>query len=160
MADDDGNQHKSPEHPQNISGMESTAANILLQAINFDKDRRYLEALACYREGIQILMGVMKSIQEDSKRLKIRTRVTEYIERAERLKILIEKEKTAGQFREQYQIKSDATGYNYEKIFGELIDDELSAVEVEDPYIRATHQVNLKKIKLFNQFNFLIIQFF
>lgn len=141
MADDDGKPRKSPEHPQLTSGMESTAANILLQAINLDKERRYLEALACYREGIQILMEIMKSTQEDSKRLKFRARATEYIERAERLKMLIEKEKSAGQYREQFQIKADATGYSYEKIFSELIDEELSAVEVDDPYIRATHQV-------------------
>ena len=47
----------------------------------------------------------------------------------------------AGKYHEQIQIANNSTGFSYEKIFGRFLDEQLSNVEVEDPYIRNVHQV-------------------
>ena len=47
----------------------------------------------------------------------------------------------AGKYNEQIKIENNATGYSYERVFGRLIDESLTEVEVQDPYIRSIHQV-------------------
>ena len=42
----------------------------------------------------------------------------------------------------QLQIENNSRGHSYEKVFGHLLDvPRLSSIEVQDPYIRSTHQV-------------------
>ena len=47
----------------------------------------------------------------------------------------------AGKQHEQIQIESNATGYSYEKLFSRFLNQFLTEVEVEDPYVRSHHQV-------------------
>ena len=47
----------------------------------------------------------------------------------------------AGKYHEHIQIEDNSTGYSYDKLFSRFLDDELSEIEIEDPYIRVTHQV-------------------
>ena len=47
-----------------------------------------------------------------------------------------------GKYHEQMQIANGATGFSYEKIFGRLLEEPLTEVVVEDPYIRSHHQVS------------------
>ena len=51
---------------------------------------------------------------------------------------------SAGKYNEQIQIDDNATGYSYEKVFGRFIDESLTEVEVQDPYIRSVHQVGAR----------------
>ena len=44
-----------------IAGVEASAISLLKEAIALDTARRFNEAVVCYREGIQLLMDVMKS---------------------------------------------------------------------------------------------------
>ncbi len=48
----------------------------------------------------------------------------------------------AGAYHEQLHIESNSTGHSYEKVFGPFLDETLTVVEVEDPYIRNGHQVS------------------
>lgn len=41
-------------------GLETAAAQILKRAVEMDNAKRKLEALSCYREGIDLLMSVLK----------------------------------------------------------------------------------------------------
>ena len=52
---------------------------------------------------------------------------------------------SAGKYNEQIQIDDNATGYSYEKVFGRFIDESLTEVEVQDPYIRSVHQVGVRE---------------
>lgn len=107
--------------PKNIliSGIETSAASVLCRAVEYDKNKRYQSALVCYQEGIQLLLDVCKSwcqtvtyvcvksftnfefnyllfnpdINDDHKKREMRLRVTQYIERAEKVKVLLQKEK-------------------------------------------------------------------
>lgn len=42
------------------AGIEASAISLLKEAVALDSSRRFNDALVCYREGIQLLMGVMK----------------------------------------------------------------------------------------------------
>ena len=48
---------------------------------------------------------------------------------------------SGGKYHEQIQIEENSTGHSYEAIMGRFIEPHLTAVEVDDPYIRSNHQV-------------------
>ena len=48
---------------------------------------------------------------------------------------------SANTYHEQIQIQDGSTGNSYEKIFARFIDTTLTQITVQDPYIRAHHQV-------------------
>ena len=50
---------------------------------------------------------------------------------------------SAGNYHEQLHIESDSTGHSYEKVFGRFVTEDLTYVEIEDPYVRNVHQVNI-----------------
>ena len=48
----------------------------------------------------------------------------------------IRKEKEAGKYHEHIRIQSNSTGHSYESLFGRFLDETVTAVDLEDPYIR------------------------
>jgi hypothetical protein len=61
--------------------------------------------------------------------------------RAEKVKELIEEQKAMGKYHEQILIENDSTGHSYKNLFGRFLDEEVTYIEVEDPYVRSFHQV-------------------
>jgi len=122
-------------------GLEAAASQVLMAAVKLDEDKRYVESLACYREGIDLLLNILKLGCTDDKRQKLRTRIEEYMGRAEKLKKAVETAKQSGQFHEQIHIKANTSGYSYRSVFGPFIDEQLTEVEIDDPYIRLNHQL-------------------
>ena len=47
---------------------------------------------------------------------------------------------------EQIHIEHNSTGHGYEKLFGRCLDERLTEIQVEDPYVRSTHQVTSSKL--------------
>lgn len=43
-----------------VAGVESSAISVLKRAVELDVGRRYDEAMVCYREGLELLMEVLK----------------------------------------------------------------------------------------------------
>ena len=98
---------------------------------------------------------------EERKRTAYQTKISEYIDRAEAIRNLIEQEKgkilrgqnlwfhspsctlpfSVKDHHEQIQIKDGSIGNSYEKLFGRFFDANVTKVTVQDPYIRAFHQV-------------------
>ncbi|XP_017793718.1 PREDICTED: MIT domain-containing protein 1-like [Habropoda laboriosa] len=68
------------------------------------------------------------------------TRASEYLDRAEKIKILIEKQKATGTYRELIKVQSGSIGYGYTSVFGRFLDTRVTYIHIEDPYIRAFHQ--------------------
>nr|CAD7202758.1 unnamed protein product [Timema douglasi] len=122
------------------SGVESAAALILQRGVDLDNKRRYTEALVCYQEGLQLLVNILKNATDSGKKTYLRSKVEGYMSRAERLKKVVEEEKDAGKYHEQIHIESDSTGHSYRAVFGRFLDEEVTRVDVEDPYIRTFHQ--------------------
>ncbi|XP_017783624.1 PREDICTED: MIT domain-containing protein 1-like isoform X1 [Nicrophorus vespilloides] len=138
------------------------ASNILSRGVKLDMEKRYTEALVCYQEGIELLFEMAKH-ESGEKGSYLKEKVREYMTRAEKLKVIVANLKKSGKYHEQIRIKNDDTGYSYESLFSEYLNSEVRKVQIEDPYIKAHHQVqnlvrfcellvskckNLKEIKL------------
>ncbi|XP_064637316.1 MIT domain-containing protein 1-like [Lineus longissimus] len=125
-----------------VSGVESSAIGLLLRAVEMDGAKRFTEALVCYQEGLNLLLEVVKGTTEERKKQHLRTRMVEYMDRAEKLKLFIEKEKESGNYHEQLRIENDSAGNSFEKVFGRFVNEDLTYVEIEDPYVRNVHQIH------------------
>ncbi|XP_017783626.1 PREDICTED: MIT domain-containing protein 1-like isoform X2 [Nicrophorus vespilloides] len=120
------------------------ASNILSRGVKLDMEKRYTEALVCYQEGIELLFEMAKH-ESGEKGSYLKEKVREYMTRAEKLKVIVANLKKSGKYHEQIRIKNDDTGYSYESLFSEYLNSEVRKVQIEDPYIKAHHQVqNLK----------------
>lgn len=123
-----------------LEGIEQSAISIIARAIQYDRDGKYPNALSCYQEGIQLFLDVIKKTLDKKKQEHLRTKATEYITRAEKIKDVVRKQQDSGVYHEQIQIPNDGIGFSYEKIFKSYLDSSITRVDVEDPYVRTTHQ--------------------
>ncbi|XP_077559303.1 MIT domain-containing protein 1-like isoform X2 [Haemaphysalis longicornis] len=124
-----------------LGGIEKAAVGVLTRAVEHDNASRYTSALVCYQEGIQLLMDAIKETSDTAKRGILRDRAKTYMDRAEKIKEQVRKEKAAGTYHEQIHIESGSVGHSYEQTFGHLLDDMVTSVEVDDAYVRSVHQV-------------------
>ena len=120
---------------------EGAAIALLKRAVQLDTTKRYTEALVCYKEGLQLLLEVIKTIGDKEKKNKYRQKAEEYLNRTEKVQQIIDKEKENGKYQEHIKIEVNSTGYSYESIFGRFLDNQVQRITVEDPYIRAHHQI-------------------
>lgn len=124
-----------------LSGMEAAAVSVLSRAVDLDRESRLPAALVCYQEGIQLLIDILKAIKDDAKKSHYRQKIEVYMERAEKIKQQVNIQKESGKYHEQLRIADNAVGFSYVKLFGPYLDETVSEVWVEDPYIRHIHQL-------------------
>ncbi|XP_016076789.1 PREDICTED: MIT domain-containing protein 1 isoform X1 [Miniopterus natalensis] len=121
---------------------ESVAATtVLKRAVELDSESRYHQALVCYQEGIDLLLQVLKGTKDDAKKCTLRKKISDYMDRAENIKKYLDQEKEDGKYHKQIKIEENATGFSYESLFQEYLNETVTEVWVEDPYIRQTHQL-------------------
>ncbi|CAF0851102.1 unnamed protein product [Rotaria sp. Silwood1] len=74
---------------------ETAAIELLKRAVQLDKEEKFPDALTCYSEGIRMLLNAVKEIpsSDERKRAAYRQKITECMDRAEKLKDLIQQEK-------------------------------------------------------------------
>lgn len=123
-----------------LDGVEQSAISIIGRAIQCDNEGKYPTALACYQEGIQLFLDVIKNTTDRKKQEHLRLKAAEYMTRAEKIKDVVQKQKDSGVYHEQIQIPNDGVGYSYEKIFSKYLEKSINRVDIEDPYIRTNHQ--------------------
>ncbi|XP_028583720.1 MIT domain-containing protein 1 isoform X3 [Podarcis muralis] len=121
--------------------MEDPAVLVLKRAVELDSASRFQESLVCYQEGIDLLMRVLKATKDQKKKAHYRDKITSYMDRAEEIKKYIEKEKEDGKYHKQIKIEENSKGFSYEKLFQEYLNETVTEVWVEDPYIRQVHQL-------------------
>ncbi|XP_023614742.1 MIT domain-containing protein 1 isoform X1 [Myotis lucifugus] len=63
------------------------------------------------------------------------------MDRAENIKKYLDQEKEDGKYHKQIKIEENATGFSYESLFQEYLNETVREVWIEDPYIRHTHQL-------------------
>lgn len=83
----------------------------------------------------------MVELKDPEKRKCFRDKAAQYMDRAERIKNLISERKSTGKYREHMKIESGSVGHGYDTLFGRFLDVTVTQIYVEDPYIRAAHQV-------------------
>ncbi|XP_006887914.1 PREDICTED: MIT domain-containing protein 1 [Elephantulus edwardii] len=118
-----------------------TAATVLKRAVELDSEYRYQQALVCYQEGIDLLLQVLKGTKDDTKKCHLRKKISDYMDRAENIKKYLDQEKEDGKYHKQIKIEENATGFSYESLFQEYLNEMVTEVWIEDPYIRQTHQL-------------------
>ncbi|XP_068780279.1 MIT domain-containing protein 1 isoform X3 [Struthio camelus] len=123
------------------AALERAGAEMVKRAVELDLASRFQESLVCYQDGIDLLLQVVKATKDEVKKQHYRQKITEYMTRAEDIKKCIEKEKQDGKYHKQIKIDENATGFSYEKLFQEYLNEIVTEVWVEDPYIRHTHQL-------------------
>nr|XP_033805592.1 MIT domain-containing protein 1 isoform X2 [Geotrypetes seraphini] len=123
------------------SGVENSAVIVLKRAVELDENSRFLEALVCYREGIDLLLQVLKGTKDEKKKSHYRQKISDYMDRAEQIKRHLEQEKEEGKYHNQIKIAENGTGFSYENLFKPYLNEMLTEVWVEDPYIRQVHQL-------------------
>jgi hypothetical protein len=57
------------------------------------------------------------------------------------VKTIIDTRKSAGIYRELTKIEDGSRGHSYASVFGRFLDGNVTYIDIEDPYIRAFHQV-------------------
>ncbi|XP_015909417.1 MIT domain-containing protein 1 [Parasteatoda tepidariorum] len=123
-----------------IEGIEQAAISVIRRAVQHDSEGRYPAALACYQEGIQLFLDVIKNTSDQKKLEHLRQKATEYMTRAEKIKQIVQQQKDAGSYHEQIQVPNNGVGFSYESIVSKHLDKYVTLVEIEDPYIRTAHQ--------------------
>ncbi|XP_014211190.2 probable protein phosphatase 2C T23F11.1 [Copidosoma floridanum] len=68
------------------------------------------------------------------------TRAAEYMDRAEKIKNMIDYKKSIGQYRELVKIEENSTGHGYSSVFGRFLDNRINEILIEESYIRTFHQ--------------------
>ncbi|XP_054557874.1 MIT domain-containing protein 1 isoform X3 [Talpa occidentalis] len=119
----------------------AAAIAVLKRAVELDSEFRYQQALVCYQEGIDMLLQVLKGTKDDKKKCNLRKKITDYMDRAENIKQYLDQEKEDGKYHKQIKIEENATGFSYESLFQEYLNETITEVWVEDPYIRNTQQL-------------------
>ena len=124
-----------------MSEAEGAAIALLKRAVELDMSKRYTEALVCYKEGLQLFLRVVQDVTDKDKKAKYRLKASEYLDRSEKVQEIVDKEKENGKYHEHIKIEANSCGNSYDSLFGRFLDDQVTMVMVEDPYIRAHHQV-------------------
>lgn len=117
------------------------AGKVLKRAVELDKEEKFSEALVCYQEGIDILFNSVKQSTDDRFKVNARQRLTEYMSRAEQLKAFVQNQREVGKYHEKIEIKAGQRGCSYSRLFSKYIDEKLTCVTINDPYIRSHHQI-------------------
>lgn len=124
-----------------MAEQEGAAVALLKRAVELDMAKRYTESLVCYKEGLKVFLDVVQAIVEKDKKAKYRAKAAEYLDRSEKVQEIVEKEKALGKYHEHYRIEANSYGHGLNELFGRFMDDRVTKVKVEDPYIRAHHQI-------------------
>ena len=112
---------------------DKAAIALLCRAVELDGKKRKTEAVACYEEGIQLLINHIKELRKvgggsgtqiSAKISKYDAKARDYMQRVELLKSEIEDEK----FHEQIKLDAGSTGHSYKSLFGRLLDDKVTQV--------------------------------
>ena len=103
---------------------------------------------------------MVQSITEKEKKAKYRAKASEYLDRSEKVQEIVTREKELGRYQEHYKIEANSEvhiildmidhtslksiptqGHGLQELFGRFLEPSVTMVRVEDPYIRAHHQV-------------------
>ena len=106
---------------------------------------------------------MVQSITEKEKKAKYRAKASEYLDRSEKVQEIVTREKELGRYQEHYKIEANSEvhiildmidhmslkpiptqGHGLQELFGRFLEPSVTMVRVEDPYIRAHHQVEPK----------------
>uniref|UniRef100_T1PJ68 Microtubule interacting and transport protein n=1 Tax=Musca domestica TaxID=7370 RepID=T1PJ68_MUSDO len=116
------------------------AKDILIKAVQCDKDGRILEAQDLYQDGIQILMEVVGDERDSNKKKVYLERIKEYIDRAEQIKLRVQRHMESGEIVANIPIDENSTGHSYKSLFGKYMNADVKEILIDEPYIAERYQ--------------------
>uniref|UniRef100_A0AC34F0T3 MIT domain-containing protein n=1 Tax=Panagrolaimus sp. ES5 TaxID=591445 RepID=A0AC34F0T3_9BILA len=117
------------------------ARKVLHIAAKYDTEKQYGQAVDNYIIGISLLMKYLDSMK--SKPLeasKLEKQIDSYMKRAEDLKKLIKKPIVV-ESAHQRIVEEDSVGHSYENIFKGLLNEKITFVRIEEPYLEHIFQM-------------------
>ncbi|XP_061393504.1 MIT domain-containing protein 1 [Musca vetustissima] len=116
------------------------AKDILMKAVQCDKDGRILEAQDLYQDGIQILMELVGDEKDTAKKKVYLERIKEYIDRAEQIKLRVQKHMESGEIVANIPIDDNSTGHSYKSLFGKYLNGAVKEILIDEPYFTERYQ--------------------
>ncbi|XP_013116647.1 MIT domain-containing protein 1 [Stomoxys calcitrans] len=116
------------------------AKDILIKAVQCDKEGRILEAQSLYQDGIQILMDVVADETDAAKKKVYYERIKEYIDRAEQIKIRVQKHAETGEIVANIPIDENSCGHSYRSLFGKYLNTDVKEILLDEPYLTERYQ--------------------
>ncbi|EDV24930.1 MIT domain-containing protein 1 [Trichoplax sp. H2] len=128
----------------------NTASRTCQLAEECERSEDYEASLQHYMNGIELMMKILEDTKDEHQKLFIRDKVKKCLNSAEKVKSIIAQKKAKNKHSSQVtqeKISDGSTGYDYDTIFDRCLDDSVTSVEIDDPYIRNSYQVrNLVRI--------------
>ncbi|XP_017098155.1 MIT domain-containing protein 1 isoform X2 [Drosophila bipectinata] len=116
------------------------AKELLIRAVECDQSGRILEAQTLYTDGIAELMSFVNGEPDEAKRKVFLTRIKEYMDRADAIKARVNGKLMLGEVVSHVSIEENDTGYDYEQVFGQYMDQHTIEILLEEPYITQNYQ--------------------
>lgn len=113
-----------------------TAVDLLQRGDNLLADKQYNESFDCLNKGLEILLNIIKATTDEQKKGKLTDVFHRYLNIAESAKTL----KNHREHCRSLKILNDSLGYSYANLFGQYLDEKVTQIVVEDPYVRTHHQ--------------------
>ncbi|XP_019066066.1 MIT domain-containing protein 1 isoform X3 [Fukomys damarensis] len=148
----EGGQEKKQEKSKSKEGRRSEIAGLEGRQLSWRSARRPVtsQCISAWRDGpLELLAGLVGRVnaanyrpgtQDRTKRCYLREKITYYMDRAEDIKKYLDQVKEDGKYHKQIKIEENATGFGYESLFKEYLNETVTEVWIEDAYIRHTHQ--------------------
>uniref|UniRef100_A0AC34PW20 MIT domain-containing protein n=1 Tax=Panagrolaimus sp. JU765 TaxID=591449 RepID=A0AC34PW20_9BILA len=115
------------------------AGHALHLATNYDLQGNYTQAVDHYVQGVELLSQYIRGPIPNYKMIALKKQIEKYLDRAEDLRA---KERSSVSYRQVRvrEIAEDSVGHSYENIFKDVLNEKITKVTVEEPYIDLNHQ--------------------
>uniref|UniRef100_A0A0N4ZMS0 MIT_C domain-containing protein n=1 Tax=Parastrongyloides trichosuri TaxID=131310 RepID=A0A0N4ZMS0_PARTI len=124
--------------PDIIDEYISNARKLIVEGKGYEDEGKAKEASNLYLQVCTILQKAFKEMNsKDQRKNPVEKVLKEYVEKVEKLRGCFVSSKILN---ETIEINEDDVGYSFSKIFGRCIDDNTTAVRIEDPYIKSKGQ--------------------
>ncbi|KAK6976669.1 MIT domain-containing protein 1 [Biomphalaria glabrata] len=127
-----------------VGEIDVSAINLLKGAVELDLNGKYDEATCFYQEGTKLLVEAHKAISEKCKQPEYRQQLQEHLDRpgAQDRKNFLSQEKEDAKKVTKIKIEENSTGHSYDKLFGHYLNQHVTSIEVDDPYLLTDFQIN------------------
>ena len=118
------------------TNQDQNARKSFKKASDLEKENQYVAARARYIEGIGELMEFTETLTGSEMKLAYKKLLDENIRKSELLDKKIEAEKD-----KHFKIEKNSRGHTYETIFGRYLDNKVTSINIDEPWLHDQHQV-------------------
>lgn len=102
-------------------------------------------------------IGADAEERDPTKKAHFQNKIHEYMTRAEKIKSEVTLQRSRGEIIDKIHIIANGTGFGYDSIFGKYLDEKVTEISLEEPYLREYYQVWVKMILFRGSFAYIFI---